>query len=154
MGNETKVAGSCTEEGSNNIADMANDPKEDPSSDEGKADTEGGRLRKLLALHGLNQADLAHASKVSRAAVYRWYESVVFKPKTWRTIASGLERLKLDPKLVKTGKEKIEPDLKPLIKGWNMAQIRALGAILTADERAREVLLHYIQGAIDLHDLD
>lgn len=125
----------------------------DGPSLESMAQHEGSTILKLLAERGKSVKDLAVACGVEWSGAKKYVAAAVIKPGAWTTCKKGLEKLGIDPDLVKpprptgpTLTTMATEDLKPLVSDFNRGQMERLRKILQSDDASRSRLIDYIDG--------
>lgn len=114
---------------------------------------EGAVIAKLLAEHGKSIKDLAVACGVEWSGAKKYVAAATIKPGAWTTCKKGLEKLGIDPDLVKPSRPTsptlttmATEDLKPMVSDLNRGQMERLRKILQSDEASRARLIDYIDG--------
>jgi hypothetical protein len=117
------------------------------------AQHEGAILKKLLKERGKTVRDLAVACGVEWTAAKKYVAASTIGPGAWETCRKGMEKLGIDPDLVKPPRPPgtmltamATEDLKPLVADFNRGQMERLRKILQSDDASRSRLIDYIDG--------
>lgn len=111
-------------------------------------ETEADRFTRALESRGLNRNQLAIKSGVTATAVARWVKALTkgtVKPEMWRTIATALRRVGIDP-------AEIRPDQPPLpqeaislipqiLAVQDRMQLELLASVIAVDTKSERVAL-------------
>lgn len=114
---------------------------------------EGETVMRLLRQHNKTVQDLARAAEVEWPAAKKYVTAQRIGAKAWETCSRGLVRLEIDsslvrPTIVESLSTVTPEDLKPLLTGFDDAQLDTLLRILRADHRSRERLVDAIEGIL------
>lgn len=113
---------------------------------------EGKKLETLLDARNIGKAEFGRACGVGPSAVQKMLKAVEWKPGMWATIASGMEKIKIDPGELRGSvvafRERPAQDLRPLVDAIPAPALTALRTLLGADDRERQRVLDYLDGLL------
>jgi hypothetical protein len=101
---------------------------------------EGEELEKLLMAHGKRLSHLADALEVSRSRVSQYKDMRTFPDESWRRISAGLNKLKIDPHLLRPAPR--DPS----------SEVERVSATLDGLDQSQLVILRSVLASADLID--